>query len=384
MKWGRMAKVRKIKDTMDRVIGFNAGTADEVRMKLIDLNLQTGSYVDDVELAWLEKQAIGGNEQAQQLYFSAVMTGQVKDADWLRLEQWSLALLETAPPLGLLQLGSLYMTEESGLMDIRKAEKYYRMGVEMGVPGFSTALGMLYWREYSSENAESHELSEIRKLLEAGLKERATSEVYYVLAEVCQEMGDDVAAVKAMKKVLKLDPKDGEVCMALGSAYLEGIGCRQDDKLALQYFQKAANAGVADGMYQVGRAYMDGCGTRRNAKRAVDYFRRAADAGFTAAWTSLGSCYAEGNGVPLDVSKAYECFKKAYEAGEVLGTLMLSKCYEYGMGVEMDENRAQELMTEMRTSSAFAEMEGFGEFLDAMESEINTYVDAMEEEEDTK
>ncbi len=70
-----------------------------------------------------------------------------------------------------------------------------------------------------------------------------------------------------------------------------GAGVRQDDEIALRYFQKAANLGDSYGTFMVGLHYYEGQGTRRNFKRAVDYFKRAQEMGDTRALYHLGICW---------------------------------------------------------------------------------------------
>lgn len=357
-----MAKVSKVKETLNRVIGINAGAEDAVRLKLIEMSLQTRGYADEDELKWLTKEAKAGNEEARAVYFTAVVEEAITDVDWRQLERWSLALMETDPATASLQLGTIYMTEESGLMDFHKAEKYYRKGVELGVPGFKLALGMLYCRELSGE----HDISEVRELLEDGVKAAPTAAGYYHLAEVCQEMDDFETAIRVWKKYLKLVPDDGGVCLILGLLYQQGCGCRRDDKLALQYFQKAANTGEAEGMLHVGRAYQTGCGVRRNYKRANDYFERAVNAGNAEALSALGANYLVGNGVIVDAGRAFEFFRKAYEQGEMLGSILLAHCYRIGIGVKADVAQAEKILETLRENCEDEDMDSIMRMAECM------------------
>lgn len=86
----------------------------------------------------------------------------------------------------------------------------------------------------------------------------------------------------------------------LGDMYAEGKGVEQNDKTAMQWYQRAADHGVADAQYNVAASYAAGLGVAQSDADAVKWFRRAADQGMAFAQLNLGLMYASGRGVAQD------------------------------------------------------------------------------------
>ena len=86
----------------------------------------------------------------------------------------------------------------------------------------------------------------------------------------------------------------------LGDMYAEGKGVEQNDKTAMQWYQRAADHGIADAQYNVGASYAAGLGVAQSDADAAKWFRRAADQGMAFAQLNLGLMYAAGRGVAQD------------------------------------------------------------------------------------
>jgi TPR repeat protein len=65
--------------------------------------------------------------------------------------------------------------------------------------------------------------------------------------------------------------------------YLYGLGVHQDDKVAVEWYRKAANQGHAGAQHNLGAMYQTGRGVEQNMKMAMEWFRKAVDQGFTGA-----------------------------------------------------------------------------------------------------
>ena len=65
----------------------------------------------------------------------------------------------------------------------------------------------------------------------------------------------------------------------IGDAYLKGTGAAVDEKLAVEHFKLASDAGDADAHFGLYRCYRDGLGVRRNKKSQAKYLKLAKDAG---------------------------------------------------------------------------------------------------------
>lgn len=86
---------------------------------------------------------------------------------------------------------------------------------------------------------------------------------------------------------------------------------------ALEYFNKAAQAGVSDAMNYLGLIYEKGEIVTRDYRIAVDWFYRAikADTGNAHAAYNLGRMYYSGYGVEKNLPKAYEFCKATVDLG---------------------------------------------------------------------
>ena len=75
---------------------------------------------------------------------------------------------------------------------------------------------------------------------------------------------------------------DEGVAMAqhvLGWHYHKGIGVDQDDRLAVQWWQKAAAQGIAESQQGLGWAYANGCGVGEDPLEAYRWYARAVAGG---------------------------------------------------------------------------------------------------------
>ncbi len=65
----------------------------------------------------------------------------------------------------------------------------------------------------------------------------------------------------------------------LGWHYHKGIGVKQDDRKAVEWWQKAAEQGVAESQQGLGWAYENGCGVSEDLVQAYRWYARAVAAG---------------------------------------------------------------------------------------------------------
>ncbi len=75
---------------------------------------------------------------------------------------------------------------------------------------------------------------------------------------------------------------DQGVAMAqhfLGWHYHKGIGVDQDDRLAVQWWEKAAAQGIAESQQGLGWAYANGCGVGEDPLEAYRWYSRAVAGG---------------------------------------------------------------------------------------------------------
>ena len=111
----------------------------------------------------------------------------------------------------------------------------------------------------------------------------------------------------------------GAVLLATGN----GVG--KDEKLAVEWLKKAADAGHRYAQAALGELYMLGWGPlEQDQQEGALWMGRAAKQGLREAMTSYGSMLAGGKGVKEDRREAFVWIRKAADAGEPRARLMMA------------------------------------------------------------
>lgn len=127
---------------------------------------------------------------------------------------------------------------------------------------------------------------------------------------------------------------DAAAQFELASRYADGRDIARDSKLAVLWFEKAAQQGLAPAQYRLGTLYEKGIGIERNETVALDWYRRAADAGNVRAMHNLAVMLAEGGAGKPDYAAAAVWFRKAADLGVRDSQYNLAILYARGLGVE--------------------------------------------------
>lgn len=123
---------------------------------------------------------------------------------------------------------------------------------------------------------------------------------------------------------------------------------RDNEILAFQRYQSAAEQGDMLSQYQLGLFYFFEKGTPEDIdeetrlKKAVYWYEKAAEQGHSSAQRRLGKKYYYGQGVEEDAVIAATWFEKAAEQGDEEATFLLANCYRLGAGVWGDCAKAYE------------------------------------------
>jgi len=130
-----------------------------------------------------------------------------------------------------------------------------------------------------------------------------------------------------------------------GHEYQYGI--KQNYELAVQYYQKAADQGCPEGMYNLAILIEEGKGTKKDFKKAFDLLERAAaqapigieipKIGIVEAEHSLGVHYHEGIYVEKDYVMAAYWYERASQHGYELSANSLGLMYVDGLGVSLEK-----------------------------------------------
>lgn len=126
----------------------------------------------------------------------------------------------------------------------------------------------------------------------------------------------------------------------LGLWYLHGVGTEQNNKLAVEWFEKAAEQDYASAFGNIGDLYRKGLGVERDNKKAVHYYKEGADRKHPACQNQLGKCYLKGIGVDVNKDLAFSLFKDSSLQGYAPAMFMLYLCFLNGWGTDKDEGAA--------------------------------------------
>ncbi len=116
-------------------------------------------------------------------------------------------------------------------------------------------------------------------------------------------------------------------------------GIPRDDSQAYEWFAKASDSGLLDATIEVGQALWSGNGVTRNQRRAIDYLQRAAEAGSNRAKLFLGIHYfnpetnGDTNNVQEDDALALLWLGRAAESNDPTAQYGLAQIMEAGGGL---------------------------------------------------
>jgi TPR repeat protein len=117
--------------------------------------------------------------------------------------------------------------------------------------------------------------------------------------------------------------------MQIGWLYQCGYGESQDYKLAMEWYQKAASAGNAQGQYYIGLLYDRGWGVSKNYKQAINWYLKAANNGNTDAMDGIGSMYRYGTSIAKNIPAAIKWYTKAANQANARAQFNLGYVYQF-------------------------------------------------------
>ncbi|KAL4505384.1 hypothetical protein ABPG72_002446 [Tetrahymena utriculariae] len=131
----------------------------------------------------------------------------------------------------------------------------------------------------------------------------------------------------------RADLGDIQAQLQLGVDYYRGNienNILQNHQQAFNYFQMAADQGVAQAMFNTGLLLINGQGTQKDGKKAKEYFDRAIELDEKIAYAGLAQLYLIGLDVPKNQTKAALYFEQAMHAGHQDSRVNLAILYQTG------------------------------------------------------
>jgi TPR repeat protein len=141
----------------------------------------------------------------------------------------------------------------------------------------------------------------------------------YALMQAAAEAGNPLAQFNFAQLLVKEDSGDAGLARAVS------------------YYERAANAGVADAQYAMSQIYANGAGGRKQDNaQALLFLARAARQNYDTAQLDLGEWLIEGRGGKRDLKAGFGWMLAAANGGNVAAQNRLAKLYMGGIGTEPD------------------------------------------------
>ena len=310
---------------------------------------------DELAMEWYQKAANAGNAEAEERlaeYSSQEAETQQNGAQ--ALEEYRQAA-EAGDVDAMYSLGECYSTGRGVERDDAQAAEWYRRAADSGHVEAMSRLGNCYLSGTGVEQDYAQAVEWYRQAADAGdaAAMYRLGESYFTGQGVEQNYAQ---AIEWYRKAA--DAGNAAAMLRLGERYRVGLGVEQDYAQAIEWYEKALDAGSEDSntafhtgytstkliecYYLLGESYFTGEGVEQDYEQAVEWYQKAAEAGDAAAMSRLGDCYFQGQGVEADYAQAVEWYRQAAEAGNSDGMVGLGRCYEDGYGVEQDDELAME------------------------------------------
>lgn len=183
--------------------------------------------------------------------------------------------------------------------------------------------------------------SDTRKTV--GIDQESSSEMlnrgvmYYDKGSEALSYADYAEALKWFNKAADLG--NANAMYNIGLLYHEGNGVVKNPAEAEKWYKKAADRGNVSAMKYFGWYYY-GYGGSRNPAEALKWFKKAANHGDAVAMNTIGLMYVNGYGVARDYVEAIKWFKKAADLGYAQSMRNLAHFIERGLGVPKNEFEA--------------------------------------------
>ena len=152
--------------------------------------------------------------------------------------------------------------------------------------------------------------------------------------------GEDLQKLPLLELEQQVETGNAEAQAELARRYAYGEGVPRDYEKCYKLAVQAAERGNAHAMRTVAACYMRGVGgVERDRQKALEWINRAAEAGDIVSLGNVGVMYYLGEGVKCDVQKGVHMFEQAAKGGDTNAQYKLGIAYIKGDGVPKDEEK---------------------------------------------
>lgn len=227
--------------------------------------------------------------------------------------------------------GTLLMNGEAGIIDDADAVRWFRAASNSGNSDAQLLLGKMALKSRGGLSP-SDAIGFFSAASQAGRIEarRAIGEMYL------KGIGIAPDAEKGREWLRQsADAGDTSGAKKMGDSLFES-----DPVQALQWYEKAAEAGDADAAYIAAVMYAENYDIRPNAAKAAILMRQAAEAGIAGAQADYGLLVYQGAGVPRSIEDAAMWFEKSAKGGDLEGQFLFAFTLAKGEGVQQNYEEA--------------------------------------------
>lgn len=118
----------------------------------------------------------------------------------------------------------------------------------------------------------------------------------------------------------------------IGEIYLQGLGVRRDIGTATEWYEKAAEQGVPEALFQLAMIFLDGGEEFGDRDRAWRLMQQAADAGHRIAQFNYAQMLADRDTTPAGQERAVAYYEKAAQAGLADAQYAMAEILRTGAG----------------------------------------------------
>jgi TPR repeat protein len=162
--------------------------------------------------------------------------------------------------------------------------------------------------------------------------------------------------------IAKAEQGDADAQVKLGLKYQNGDGVEKNDKVAVEWYRKAADQGNSDAQANLGVMYQNGTGIEKSNEQAIFWYRKSAEQGNASGENLLGVIFfieadpkikeaetkKDDNEVAVKLreeadllfKEAVSWFRKSSDQGNAQAQLNLGLMYQKGVGTEKNDLEA--------------------------------------------
>lgn len=217
-------------------------------------------------------------------------------------------------------LGALYVTGKGVTKNVKKAIEWYEKAVAQDSVEAMHDLGWVYAE--ISEVKERDEVKAVEMFLKAAKKGFAPAQNKLALMYLTGRgvAKDARKAVEWYRKAAEQGYAPAQYNMGLQYASGEGVEAI-NAKEALSWFLKAAKQGHLNAQFNAACTYYE----EKQNRLAAEWWQRAAEKGDAPSICNIGDMYAQGEGVAKDIAKAVMLYTMAAKAGSTVAASNLER-----------------------------------------------------------